>query len=479
MYTLYSIFRLYFHLYVFILHRNIFKYQKMIINRIVLGILVFLLPLHAFIVTILMCKYAIDTNLIRFWKEVVIIFLVIYLFFIAYKKHNWSLGKLYHKNTLLGLITLFIACSIFYIYFPAFQIRAASVLGFRYDVFFLLALLVGLYGIWLEKDMRFLLKILFLSTFWILIVFLPWYLFGNIEGTVEMFGYSGEASTYTANSCLSFSQNVEGGHNRFQATFGGPIRMSVFLTLVGSLFMWYILSATSIRKNNKYFLVAGFAILILPAIFFSYSKTSMLGALFAIWIFSLLTYKLVYRRKINQKMYVIAGWIMSLPILTLMLLKWDMFLHLWAVLNRLENLGKSVQMFFYNPFGYGLGIAGPASQIGNSIESAGNWVIATNSVSTVHRFLPENWYVQILLEQGIVWGAIFMSLIILIGVRLIARIQRHRDFMSVGITTAYFALCFMALFTHAFEEAASSYILFLFIWIILAESMTLEKNTKK
>ena len=120
-------------------------------------------------------------------------------------------------------------------------------------------------------------------------------------------------------------------------------------------------------------------------------------------------------------------------------------------------------MFFYNPFGYGLGIAGPASQIGNSIESAGNWEIAAGNVLVVHKFLPENWYVQILLEQGIVGFALFVSLIILIGYYLIAHIKKHRDFMSVGIATAYFALCFMALFTHAFEEAATSYTLFLII----------------
>ena len=71
-------------------------------------------------------------------------------------------------------------------------------------------------------------------------------------------------------------------------------------------------------------------------------------------------------------------------------------------------------MFFYNPIGYGLGIAGPASQIGNSIESAGAWQIAAASVLSVHKFLPENWYVQILLEQGIVGFVLFTSLIILI-----------------------------------------------------------------
>ena len=72
------------------------------------------------------------------------------------------------------------------------------------------------------------------------------------------------------------------------------------------------------------------------------------------------------------------------------------------MVNRLENLSHSVEMFFYNPIGYGLGIAGPATQIGNSLESAGGWEIATANPNNISRFLPENWFVQIFLEQGII-----------------------------------------------------------------------------
>jgi hypothetical protein len=50
---------------------------------------------------------------------------------------------------------------------------------------------------------------LFLSTFGILIVFLPWFIFGDISALSSMFGYSSEVSTYTANQCISFAQNVE------------------------------------------------------------------------------------------------------------------------------------------------------------------------------------------------------------------------------------------------------------------------------
>ena len=69
-----------------------------------------------------------------------------------------------------------------------------------------------------------------------------------------------------------------------------------------------------------------------------------------------------------------------------------------------------------------------------------------------------------------------MSLIVFIGYRLWSLVKTKKDYLSVGIATAYFALCFMALFTHAFEEAATSYILFLFIGIVLTESMYKEKS---
>jgi O-antigen ligase len=402
---------------------------------------------------------------------------VVFLFFIEYRKHNYSLKSLFHKNTLLGLTTAFILCSAVYIYFPFFELKAASVLGFRYDTFFLIAMIVGLYArmLW---ELRYFLKILFLSTSGILIVFLPWYLFGDISALASMFGYSSEVSTYTANSCISFAQNVDGQH-RFQGTFGWPIRFSVFLTIVWSLFAGWCLSSTRFSRRQQYILLGGFGVLILPAIFFSYSKTSMLGAMFAVAMFVLLSYKYIYQKKITRKFYWALAGITLAPIALVALFKWELFLHLWAVLNRLENLSKSLEMFFYNPIGYGLGIAGPASQIGQSIESAGNWQIAAASVLSVHRFLPENWYVQILLEQWIVGFTLFMSLIILIWYRLWNLVKIKKDYLSVGLTTAYFALCFMALFTHAFEEAATSYILFLFIWIVLTESIHKEKAWKK
>ena len=148
-------------------------------------------------------------NILRFWKEILLMILVIIVFFGAYKKHHYSLKKLYHKNTLLGLTTAFIFCTALYMYFPFFELKAASVLGFRYDAFFFIAFLVGLYVAKGKKYLPFLLKTTFVSSFSILLVFLPWYLIGDISSMAENFGYSSRVSTYDPNSCLAFAQNVE------------------------------------------------------------------------------------------------------------------------------------------------------------------------------------------------------------------------------------------------------------------------------
>lgn len=79
-------------------------------------------------------------------------------------------------------------------------------------------MIIGLFS-GLAVRMKEYLSTLFLSTGLILVIFLPWYIFGDISDLATIFGYSAEVSTYRANECISFAQNVE-GHHRFQGTFG-------------------------------------------------------------------------------------------------------------------------------------------------------------------------------------------------------------------------------------------------------------------
>ncbi len=464
--------------------------------KILLIIMVALLPVHALLVTTMKCKFGLDTNVLRFWKEIILSILFIITFFVTLKKYNWNFSRLYKNNYLLWTITAFALCSFAFIFLPYLQPKISSFLWFKYDVFFLIACVIGMYLVQVKQHLSLLLKTVFWVIFWVLIVFLPWYLFGDISAVSGIFGFSTDVSTYNANSCISFSQNVNWEH-RFQGSFSGPIRWSVFLTVFFLLYLGYILKFLRNTKN-KLFVLPGKpkvwttkysdvskALLVIPSllvitsIFYSYSKTSVLGLFVWIVLFAYLTFTIKYKRKLSTK-YIAIAWVISLiPIVFIAIIKKDLFLHLWAIINRLDNLKMSVEMFLYNPIGYGLWIAGPASWVWNSIESAGWTDIAIASTAITLRFLPENWYVQILLEQWIIWLWLFMSVIIIIGLKLYTIVKRQRDFLSIWFFTAYITLIFMANFTHAFEESATSYIFFLLTWAYIAQNNLIKKHKSK
>lgn len=438
--------------------------------KILLVLFVFLLPFHAIIVTYLKCKIWIDTNLIRFWKEFILVFFLLFWIIEILKKYKWNIKKIYHSNYLLWTVTAFIISSAVFMYFPAFGLKASSFLWFKYDVFPLLALIVWLFLVEVRNNIGLLLRTAFFSITLVIIIFLPWYLFWDISSTSDIFGYSKEVSTYSANSCISFAQNVNWEH-RFQASFWWPIRFSVFLVLFFIIFISYIIQKykNETKKRNTYIIVSW--ILVIASIFLSYTKTSMLGLIFSIILFVYLIRKIKLGKKISKKFLSTLWIIFIIPILFISIFKHDLFLHLWSVLNRFDNLSKSVEMFFYNPVWYWLGIAGPASQIWNSIESAWSWQVATASPSTIHKFLPENWYVQILLEQWLIWFALFLSVIIIIAVKLYKIVKIRKSYLSIWIFTSFITALFMANFTHLFEESATSYILFIIIWWYISKNL--------
>ena len=448
--------------------------------------LVILLPLHAILVTTLKCKFDINTDFLRFWKEFILILLFLITFYkTVIKRYKLNFSKLYKNNYLLWTITAFALISFAFIFLPFGQPKLSSFLGFKYDVFFLIALVIWLYLPIIKNNFEIILKSLFWIIWVILAIFLPWYLFWDISAITSIFGFSSEVSTYSVNSCISFSQNVNWQH-RFQWSFSGPIRWSVFLTTFYLIFLWFILNYKKSPiipffkgdENKKYLIIIIISIFVITSIFYSYSKTTILGLFFWISLFSYLIYKIKFWKKISTKFITIFSSIWLAWLTLLLIIKKDVFLHLGSVINRFDNLKMSVEMFLWNPFGYWLWIAGPASWTGHSIESAWSWKIAVVSTAYTHKFLPENWFVQILLEQWIIWLALFASVIIVIWLKLFKIIKIKKDYLSIWIFSSFITLVFMANFTHAFEESATSYILFLIIWAYIAKNNLIKRKEK-
>lgn len=176
--------------------------------KFLLNIFIFLLPFHAVAVTFLKCRMGIDTDFLRFWKEIGVLLLLASVSIKVLMQHQWKLSNIFKNNYLTGTAVTFILCSAFYIIFPYLDVRTTSLLGFKYDVFFIFTFLIGLYLATAKEHFESILKTVFVSGAISMIAFLPWYMSGDIANKAEVLGYSKEVSTYEANGCIAFSQNV-------------------------------------------------------------------------------------------------------------------------------------------------------------------------------------------------------------------------------------------------------------------------------
>jgi hypothetical protein len=69
--------------------------------RYLLQIFIFLLPLHAVLITYLSCKLGINTDIIRFWKEIVIVLLLALIALKVLIVNKFNLKNIYKNNYLL------------------------------------------------------------------------------------------------------------------------------------------------------------------------------------------------------------------------------------------------------------------------------------------------------------------------------------------------------------------------------------------
>gem|GEM_PF-2902398 len=67
----------------------------------IVAIFFFLLPFHAFLVTFLKCKIGLNTNFLRFWKEIFLLSFFIYTIFYVLKRYKYKLSKIYENNYIL------------------------------------------------------------------------------------------------------------------------------------------------------------------------------------------------------------------------------------------------------------------------------------------------------------------------------------------------------------------------------------------
>ena len=120
-----------------------------------------------------------------------------------------------------------------------------------------------------------------------------------------------------------------------------------------------------------------------------------------------------------------------------------------------------IKRFESHPLGQGLASDGPAYRYMGSIPTGVN--LTEGTLQKLEDWnIPESWYVQVLVEGGVIGFVLFIAIMGLVLYRLFA--------VSVPIFTTFLAVAIMNGFLHTFESMYVSIILFFFVgWLMVVE----------
>ncbi|MFH0851207.1 MAG: O-antigen ligase family protein [Candidatus Peregrinibacteria bacterium] len=460
-----------------------------------------LLPLHAFLVTagtkLLMGKGHAPLPYLALWKEALLGAILVLVIMEVLRKMRGVCSMQYPSTPLRAgavcrvdvidvLILVLIILSVVVTAFTHADWKLA-LLGFRYDFIPLVTFLVARRVEWSETFRRATLKVLLwvgviVSVCGILTVFLP----------VKFFlwlGYSPAHSLYFANGPVAaFQQVSETGLRRIQSTMSGPNQLGVWLLIPLSVLLVHMSSWKA--TSDKRLAISTFAVCVLfvvSALFLSFSR--------AAWIAAFVVCMVMLCRSVPRRLLrgVAVGAVLIVVGIAVVasLLFPSVFFRLSSsrghIVRPLQAIGRMVA----HPFGEGLGAAGPASNRVSETcvflrpQDDPSWAKTTPRLCVflgstqvqpadhVCRcpFLPENWYLQVGVEMGVLGFILFIILIVLVLRRLgmqyaVCSMQyvrgQWRPSLDSAIFLTFLGVSIAALFLHAWEDGAVAYTVWLF-----------------
>ncbi len=234
------------------------------------------------------------------------------------------------------------------------------------------------------------------------------------------------------------------GVTRRQGVFSGPNNYGYFLLAFFPAVYYYTIKFPKnlIKKNFVRDLI--FLMLWGVTILFTLSRAAFIGMILA---FVLINIDLI---KKNKKLAIGAGVLFLGAIIGLSILKYE------STLAHIALKLQGVESVIHRPLGYGLGTSGP------SIHHGGTQ-------------LPENYFVQILIDVGTVgfllWSALMFRILKLIKtIKQSYVVSTTKRLLTYNIWKALFSgyiiLLFTGLFLHVFEDSMVNYLLFIPLGIL-------------
>lgn len=335
--------------------------------------------------------------------------------------------------------------------------------GFKYDFVPLIAFVVLRRVRWSDSFMRragvaLLSAASIVATYGIISIYLP-------QSFFTALGYSDLHSLYQPDAPLSAFQQIGGSAlRRIQSTMSGPNQLGLWLLIP-------LCIALTRKKAIGVFVIA--------ALFLTLSRSAVLAA-------GTIVIVLLWQRLPRQKFWFATGFLLVLSFVisvSAYFIAPNIAVRAASTRDHLIRPLQAIETIVQHPFGLGLGAAGPAS---NRISDTCVYLAQGDDPSwaSVHKnlcvfvgdsqvqptdrvcqcpFLPENWYLQIGVEMGVLGLVLFIALTVLMLRRLPS--NRFVFFAFLGISIA-------ALFLHAWEDSAVAYTM----WVLLAAHLSVHRH---
>ncbi len=414
---------------------------------ILLAILLALLPFNALLTTYI--QFGLDIHLpVNAWKEVLVVLITMGCFvdMLLYRKKP-------RVKTLDLVIIAFFVLSLISAFFQTKEL-GRSLFGFKYDLEFLWLFFVlrqaRLFG---KTDVERLVRIA-LGAGTLAVLFALLQILILPKDILLLFGYSPNISSWVPGEALPMYHAVDQNADipRIMSTLSGPNQFAAYLLiLIG------VTGAYSFLQPNKERLAWGLLFAAsLICLWFTYSRSSYAAAAFMLLLGGIffLRQKRVSRKRIAG----ILGIIVLLGI-GIAAIKFEavsqLFLRASSNQGHLERSTDGILYTLQNPFGHGIGNAGPASARFNA-DNIG--------------WLPESWYLQISLELGIPGILLFLFILIYTLKELLARYRKQHSNTTLGLFLALLGISIMGIVLHAWEESAVA----LTLWALLGLELSIQ-----
>lgn len=405
------------------------KLFQSIIERGLIVILL-LMPFHAFF-SIYLGSLGVSQGLVQSWKEVLILVLMLCWGGLSILRHKLQMRL--DLINILFLIIIALSAIVTVVSHPSIE---ATLFGIKTNivalVIFFIAQLPIASGAWIRRHLVWL--VICPGVAVAIIAILQSMLLS--DAFIASLGYN------TSN--INPRQIVDGSLPFFRAfsTLGGPNQLGTYLILP------LVFSIVVGLKQKKYWML-GLTLTILAGILLSFSRSAWLGAVIAIFTASILLASTKWKIIISSAVaFLLVIMIALLPVLIANNPRLENVLFHGRVFenqiegsdqSRLEAISTATKNIGSQPLGHGLGSAGPAS------------------FRATHPVIPENWFLQIAYEIGVVGLALY---IVAFACMLGEFLRDRQDIIAIGLFATTSAILVANLFLHAWADSTLALVMF-------------------